>query len=642
VRPGIHSALAPNGVVDGDGHIQRYGNSTPAGAQARSDVLASFFDRETLMLLLLPFLLVLGLLLPGFFYARYTRLPLPWAAGFSLSLVVLFHMVFWLGILRVAITLWTVLPGILVLSPVMGWLARRSQPVPVKPPELGKWDRMLLISSRVVGLALLARSAVSPLIGFDTRFRWDFLAQKILALGRFDFYPPLTPADFRTYFYVDGIPPMVSFIHWWMYASAGQYMPVLICLFVTAQFVCTLAFTYRAASALFSARAGVLAAALLAASPLFFRSVVLGQETGLTALSVAAMICFIVTAETGSISAMIAAGLAAGLCALSREYGWIALICGLIALAWRKHAHRQIVVFAATTLVAALPWYVRNWMIAGNPVYSLSLGGFAVNPIHAGILRQYNAVLGLPRWNATTWTSLVWLLLTYATFQILAGIPGGLVQFRKNGYLLVIAVLLSAVWIQSAGYTSGGVVISTRVLNPTVVILSITGAGLLASLTRKERSYPAIAAAILLCQFWTAAHGALYPANPADIPIGEWAQKAFHEVPPETEFQIGDRLAASLPAGSRILSDSAHLHAALAAKGIDVVPVWSPEVRFLFTAPAEESERRLKELHIDRLAYYPKSLNTLYLNSASPFYAALPHRWHVLGQVPGSFYLVGP
>jgi hypothetical protein len=594
------------------------------------------------MLLLLPFLLVLGLFLPGFFFAKCVRLPAAWAAGFPFSLVVLFHIVFWLGILHITITLWTVLPALLAVSALMGWLARHSQQVPVKPPSFGKWDRVLLISSGVVGLALLARSAVSPLIGFDTRFRWDFLALKILALGRFDFYPPLTPADFRSYFYVDGIPPMVSFTHWWMYASAGQYLPVLICVFVTAQFVCGLAFTWRAASELFSPRAGVLAAAVLAASPLFFRSVVLGQETGLTALSIAAMICYIVTAESAGISVMVAAGLAAGLCALSREYGWIALICGLIALVWRRQTGRQMIAFAAAAIAVGAPWYIRNWMIAGNPVYSLSLDGFAVNPIHAGILGQYKAVLGLQKWDATTWTSLAWLLLTYATFQMLAGVPGGLLQFRKNGYLLAIAVLLSGVWIQSAGFTSGGVVISTRVLSPMVVVLSITAAGLLASLTLNERRYPVIAAAVIVCQIWTVAHGALYPANPADVRVGEWAQKAFHEVPPETEFQVSDRLASSLPAGSRILTDSAHLHAALVGKGIDVVPVWSPEVRFIFTASPEESERKLKELGIDRVAFYPRSLNTLYLNSASPFYAALPHRWHVRAQVPGSFYIVGP
>jgi hypothetical protein len=175
-----------------------------------------------------------------------------------------------------------------------------------------------------------------------------------------------------------------------------------------------------------------------------------------------------------------------------------------------------------------------------------------------------------------------------------------------------------------------------------MVVLSIAAAGLLASLARDGRWYPAIAMAILVFQAWTAAHGALYPASPADVSVGEWADKAFREVPPESEFQIADKLVALLGPGSRILTDNAFLHAALVGKGIEVVPVWSPEVRFLFTAPPEESERRLRELRIERVAYYAKSLNTVYLNSASPFYAALPRRWHIRAQMPGNVYIVGP
>src|SRR5260370_27486398 len=148
----------------------------------------------------------------------------------------------------------------------------------------------LILSSGFVGVVLFVHSAVSPLMGGDMSFRWDFLAQRLLALGRFDFYPPLSAPDFRTYFFVDGIPPMVSFTYWWLYASAGRYMPSLISIFVAAQFACTLTFTYGTASVVFSRRAGILAAAILAASPLYFRSGVLGPETVLTALAIAATV----------------------------------------------------------------------------------------------------------------------------------------------------------------------------------------------------------------------------------------------------------------------------------------------------------------------------------------------------------------
>ena len=418
-------------------------------------------------------------------------------------------------------------------------------------------------------------------------FRWDFLAQKLLALGRFDFYPPLTPADFRTYFFVDGIPPLVSFTNWWLYASAGRYLPSLISLFVTAQFACTLVFVYGAAAALFSRRAGVLAAAILAACPLFFNSVVLGQETGLTALSIAATLYFIVTArEPDDVPAMVSAGLAAALCALSREYGWIALIAGVIALLWRRQPWKQVAVFAAVATAVAAPWYVRNWVLTGNPFYSLSFGNFAVNPIHAAILQHYKTLLGSQMWTAATWASLLWFLLLFATLQLLAGIPGGFTRFRRDGYLMVIALLLAAVWIQSAAYTSSGLSGSIRVLSPVMVVLSITGAGLLERLTNRASWRTAIVAAIVLCQIWTAAYGALIPINPLSLSLSQWPRNAFLHVPPNTEFQISDQLAKMLPPGARVLSDSAYLHVALAAKGIEVVPVWSPEVRFIFSVVA--------------------------------------------------------
>jgi hypothetical protein len=169
-----------------------------------------------------------------------------------------------------------------------------------------------------------------------------------------------------------------------------------------------------------SRRAGVLAV-ILAASPLY-SSVVLGQETGLTALSIAATIYFVVIdRQPGDLPAMVSAGLAAALCALSREYGWIAVIAGIIALLWRRHPLKQVIVFGAVAAAAAAPWYVRNWILAGNPFYSLKFLGFAVNPVHDSIMRFYSASLGVEHWTGSNWASLLFLLLVFAS-STLAGI----------------------------------------------------------------------------------------------------------------------------------------------------------------------------------------------------------------------------
>jgi len=597
------------------------------------------------MLWLFPFFLFIGLFVPGFFVAKYLGLRLSWASGFIFSLLVLFHSIFWLGVFRVPITLWTVLPWLIAAAGGVAWLAKRST-IPCKAKQDQPWeiqDRVLIVSSVLIGAVLLARATSTPHTGFDTPSRWDFLAERILVVCKFDFYPPLTPADFHTYFFVDGIPPLVSFTYWWLYAAAGRHLSALSCIVVAAQFACTLAFTYGAASALFSRRAGVVAAALLAACPLYFTSVVMGQETGLTALSITAMIYFIVTARgQGDAKAMVAAGMAAALCALSREYGWIAPIAGLAALLWRRQPLKPAAIFVAVAIAGAAPWYIRNWMVAGNPFYSLRFGGFAVYPIHDGILQYYNVLFGVAHWTGQKWGHALRFLLLFATLPVLAGVAGGFKSFRQNGYLTVIALLLTAVWLQSIGYTSGGMEYSARVLTPALAVLSINGAGFLGPLTRRARWYTAMMSVIVLFQIWTAAQGSVYPYSPFALKLSQWRQAALQPFPKPTEFRIRDQLLKVLPAGSRVLSDSAYLHASLIDEKVEVVPVWSPEVQFIFTSPPEDAERRLHALRIDSVAYYQNSLNARLLVATSPLYASIVQRWRVAGHIPGVLYILRP
>jgi hypothetical protein len=316
--------------------------------------------------------------------------------------------------------------------------------------------------------------------------------------------------------------------------------------------------------------------------------------------------------------------LSAALCALSREYGWIAVVAGVATLLWRKLSRRQAVIFAAVAATAAGPWYVRNWIVAGNPFYSLSVGPFAVNPIHEGIMQYYQTVLGPGRWTPDTLGALLWFLLIVAPLQLAAGIPGAVTRLRERGYLGVAAALLTLVWLQAVGYTTGGLGISTRVLSPTMAVLSICAANML------ERRRGAAMAAILACQLWTVAQGSVYPNS-----FAAWPEQAFKPLLKSSEYQIRDQLAAAVQPGARILTDNAYLHAALADKGIDVVPVWSPEVRFLYTSTAEDADQRLRSLAILTVAYYPQSLNTRYLIAKSPFYAQLPHRWRAVSASAG-------
>jgi hypothetical protein len=105
---------------------------------------------------------------------------------------------------------------------------------------------------------------------------------------------------------------------------------------------------------------------------------------------------------------------------------------------------------------------------------------------------------------------------------------------------------------------------------------------------------------------------------------------------------LADQLAKTLPPHARVLSDNAYLFSALRDSGIDVVPVWSPEVSFLFSVPPEEAARRLDSLGIRTVGYYRESLNTGYLASSSPFYASLPRSARPVAEAEGGFVLLAP
>ena len=580
--------------------------------------------------------------MPGYLLARCLRQNLWAASAFVFTLPVLFHCVFWLGVCGVAIQLWTVVGLLAAASGVALWFVRKSPPPEATKKEpWSKLERILLWSCAVVGVILLVHTFREPFAGPDTWFRWDYLARRIYELRRFDFYPPIQPADFKTYFYVDAIPPMISFEHWWLYATAEGYGFRLICLLVTAEFACTLAFVYGAASALFTRRAGVIAAALLASSAIYFNAVFFAQETGLTALAIAAMLYFITTAKPGRESAAtVSAGLAAALCALAREYGWVALVIGVIALAWRRVANKQIAIFAAVAIAVAAPWYVRNWIVAGNPLYSLKLLGFAVNPVHAAIVQAYKDLVSNQFTTAPLWLRACGIILAGATLQVLAGIPGAFRNFRRNGYLLVAAALLVGVWYTSIPYTSGGIEISLRVLTPALAVLSITGAALLDQWLSAGRGQKVVPILVGACLFWGAIQSVFYPNNPLTLSPGQWLASAFPQLEPPAEFRVRDNFAQGFPRGYRLLSDNAFLHAALYDMGIEVVPVWSPEVSFLFSATPEEADRRLAALHIISVAWYPISWNANYLRKASPFFGSL-QRWKVLTGA-GSMMILAP
>jgi hypothetical protein len=605
------------------------------------------------MPLLVPVAILL-LLAPGYALSRLLGSRAPWASTLIVSLLILFHGAFLAGVCGLPVRFVTVAAFLVGVTGLAALAARRwAPPAPdalsaSKDEAPARLKRVALAVAVFIGAGLLLRCTLQPLAGYDTQWRWDFLARRVLEQGDFNFYPALTAEDFAVYSYAESIPPLVAFSYWWLYAAAGQHLAELTALLVVAQYAAIVWLTYRTGAVLFSKRAGLLAVIVLTTSLLFYRALAIGQETGLTALSMIALTYFIVSAgEPPDYRAMVLAGLSAALGALAREYGWAFVACGLLVLGWRRRGWKEMAVFVLTACAVAGPWYLRTMLLTGNPLYSNRLLGLPVNPVHAGIMDSYVSELSVRHWSAAKWADLGRYLLEYAPAQLLLGPVAALVFARRHGYLSLAAGLVVVLALTSVGYTSGLATYAMRVLAPALVLLSLLVGALLDRVRRP--AVMAVLTLLLAVQFARAAvYAAIHPAKvyptPDRAPALAWPQAALYREPHapvsynRREEMLPGLLEGKLPPGARLLAENTYAYAALAGTDHQVVPVWSPEVLFLFDKglDAGEMRRRLRGMNIPAVVYNPDSRTTHYLLRESPLFADAPKGWKVVAELEGT------
>jgi len=473
----------------------------------------------------------------------------------------------------------------------------------------------------------MLRAWLWPLSGSDVPFRWGFLSERILESQGFEFYPPITAQDFKHYFFTDGIPPTVSFVYWWIYGIAGRVEPSLTSWFIAAQYAAIICFTYALSSRLGTTRTGWFAVAMLSCSAQFSHSLLIGQESGLLALSLIAVLYHVVAGcQENRWQYFILAGIAAGLGALSREYGWAMLLIGAETVIWLGGGWRNATILSATTIVVAGSWYVRNWVLTGNPFYSNSFFALPVNTMHVAVIDYYVSVLGFKSWTIETWWSVVKQLLIGASWQVILGSLAGLVYFRKFGYLTLAMIVIALLWAHSMPRTSGGPGYSTRVLCPLLPVASVLAAVWVNDQSRSRRWVRmSWWAGFLILWFIGLASTALFPYDISHL--DQWRNIFSRRIMPTPWYE---HLIGRVPDGTRILTDNAYIHSYLYGKGLDVVPIWSPEVDFLVNPSLSgiEARRRLQKAGI-RLVVLSADLNGQYLTTNVPFYRDDRNNWVV-------------
>jgi len=488
----------------------------------------------------------------------------------------------WLGTLTALSIIACLLPG---RRPTATSALQAKEPRP-------RWIAFPLLVACGLAWAVIAYRAVAqPLTGPDTIFRWDFLAHQVLGTQSLGFYPPVSDADFGRYMWPDGIPPLLPLLYAWSYMGAGsQAAPATACVVIL---VAALGF---ALVAMLAARAAGLAAAawaiaVLAGSAVYTWSIAMGQETGLTTLGTLALAWALGDDESEPDWRL--AGLAAGMTALSRDYGLAVPVVGAAYLAWRRRPWNELAGYVSVAGILAAPWYVRNWVRTGNPVYNIDVFGlFPVNGVHSGLMRTYAMSLGFGGHLAERTAELATLLWPIGAGLILAS----LAAMRLPGAWPVALRWLSAawlfLWIGSVGYTAGGIGYSLRVLDPLLAMAAAAGG---VALARSRGAWRGIlASAVVLISAEASARALVMMRMPFGIPVASWLRvgDAFSAKSGDADV---DR-AAAFVGPHAVLVDDAYAYAFLSKRGVAVVPPWAPEVAFL-CAPDIDMARAVRRLH---------------------------------------------
>lgn len=607
-------------------------------------------------------LMLAGLLLPGAALLHALRLPRTLATCFAGSAFTLYVTVLALQLTGTGITPVTLSAGLLSVS-LAAVLARRlALERPGLPMEqesdrrltpftaMGRWTPLYAL----FWAAVVLRAWAEPLAGPDVEFRWGFLAEQMLRVGSLDFYPPLSAADFASYFWVESIPPGIAALHAWAYACAGGPVATWTIPGVLLQLAALHELLWHAARRIGGGAAARFAVLAAAACPLLVWSVLIGQETGFTALALTGILFSAGRwIETRCPSwAAPAAGFAV-LGAAAREYGLIFPGLGALTLLGAGANRRAWLVYGAVACLG-LVWPARVWMLTGNPVFSLSVGSlFPVNARFVDWISHDAAAFGAVLKSGSGWLEVGRYLLLFA--PLAAG--GWVVLFlalrrRFQGAWGALAVLASVLmlWLISVPYTNGGLFYSLRVTSPALALGALAAGIGIASFAgtspgRARVVTVAIAGWVLVLlpavlalprnpwrESWRT-WSALAPPAPAatgrDDPTVALVLDALRGAPPPPADATDGRVAIT------VLADSPGFQHRFQPTGIPVVPFWSPQADWLFdlALPPAEATRRWRESGIRYLVLTKWQTHLDYFNTRSRWNRP-PFQVQLIGETP--------
>jgi hypothetical protein len=552
--------------------------------------------------------------LPGWLTAKLLHSPLPLVSGAIVSAVLLFNAVFWLNVAAIRISYTSVCMLLCIISAILGVVAFRTGSAFSSVPDGECRTYQLTAPNMVLGtlfvITFLIKFIVAPLQGSDMKFRWEYLAEKILQTGTIRFYPPVSAADFHKYVYPDGFAPLVSITYWWMYASADQAIAALAVIPVAVQMLAIAVFIYRLSETQGGSEAANWSILLLMGSSLVWIQIQSGIECGWIALSLIATYYFLVmsrmegsfhdaASKAGNLRSLLLAGIVACAGALSRDYGPIIGALGILYLAVERRPLRDCFVFVLPLMVLAAPWYIRNWIVTGNPVFSLSIARlFPVNPVYAGTLEAYAkkvSVFQMPFFEIIK--MIIWIVVYENPLVFALGVFY-LLSFKRHTWFFAASFgVFVLLWIKAIGCTASGWTHSVKVLTPVFVVLSVCGGVLLRSLPKhyaRAKLMLTIVSVLLACK--TLLDLISVPYRPFKLSLSNLRNMpaSIRSIAPNSsaDSDLFARKIAEIEAGAvgtKIITADLIHGAQLQGHSLTAISIFSPESQLLFNVNTDRA-----------------------------------------------------
>jgi len=423
-------------------------------------------------------LAVLAFALPGFLFSRLFPCGLTALTTFVGSCLILFQVILVLTLGNLPLHTGSVgLPLAVVSLLLVAWRRCNSHHgrtrLPPAPAASTTWWMGWGLGA--VGLGVIAiKAVVDPLSGFDNGFRWDYLARLMVARQSLAGYPPVSADDFEYYAWCDSIPPLVASLNFWIYTTTGSIAPTLVGIRLIAEGIVIGLTAERLSRLYWGDQVGGAPVAVLASSALVLWTVSLGQETGLTTISLLGMLTFLeVHARTNDRGSLVWAAACAALGGLAREYGLAFALLGLAVLAVRRTPVRRLGLFTGVVALMVAPWYIRTWVLTGNPLFPMTLGGlFPGNPQHDAVMAEVARAWSF-RLHGERFASFIALLIgATALAPVILGFTGAVRLGTRAWPVLAGIALVVVLWLWSIPYTAGGWMYSARVLLPAIALLA--------------------------------------------------------------------------------------------------------------------------------------------------------------------------